>query len=102
MKETLMRPISCLFATLVMSRFASLVCQTRLRHSLGRSTAQSSGLRHHRGKGSRNSRHALGGRVFRSVTCHAIILNLLVWPSPGITFGAIAAPLSGVVSTIGG
>ncbi len=39
-------------------------------------------------------------RPLRAVTCYAIILNLLIWPSPKITFGAITFPVSGVASTV--
>jgi RHS repeat-associated protein len=45
-------------------------------------------------------RVAFGNRPLRAFTCHAIILNLLIWPSPQVTFGAITFPVSGVASTI--
>jgi hypothetical protein len=46
-------------------------------------------------------RRSIGQRVMSIVTCQAIILNLLIWPSSKVTFGAITFPVSGVASTIG-
>lgn len=47
-------------------------------------------------------RRSLRQRVMRTVMCQAIILSLLIWPSPRITLGAIATPVSGFASTISG
>jgi RHS repeat-associated protein len=96
-----MRPISLFRETPILSGFRALICRTRLHHSLRRSTALTSGRRHPWRSGWRSSRRTPAGRVFRTLTCQAIILNLLIWPSPRITFGAIAAPVSEVASTIG-
>jgi RHS repeat-associated protein len=39
-------------------------------------------------------------RPLRAVMCYAIILNLLIWPSPNVTFAAITFPMSGIASTV--
>jgi hypothetical protein len=41
-------------------------------------------------------------RLVRTLTCYAIVVNLLIWPSPQITFGAIAAPVSEAASAVQG
>jgi hypothetical protein len=45
-------------------------------------------------------RRSIGQRIMGIVTCQAMILNLLIWPSAKVTFGAITFPVSGVASTI--
>jgi hypothetical protein len=90
-----MRPTSPLRETPVLRRFGAVVYRLHLNHSMRRSIAWASGRRH-----PRNPRITRGGRVFRTLTCHAIILNLLIWPSPQVTFGAITFPVSLVASGI--
>jgi hypothetical protein len=80
----------------IQSRFISLMRRTRLGPSLERSTTPASGQRQ-----PSKPRRTLGGRVFRTLTCQAIILNLLILQSPTITLGAIVAPVSGIASTFG-
>jgi YD repeat-containing protein len=92
-----MRPIYSFRETPILRFIRALVSLPRLNSSLRRPTALTSNRRHRQ-----NMRRTLASRGVRALTCHAIILNLLIWPSPRITFGAIAAPVSGVASAIGG
>jgi RHS repeat-associated protein len=90
-----MHPISPFRETPALSRFSALIRRTLFHHLRRRSIALASGRRR-----PLRSRRTLGGRVFRTLACQAIILNLLIWPSPKVTFGAITFPASGVASTV--
>jgi RHS repeat-associated protein len=95
-----MRPISSFHETPILSFISALVSRPRLRRSSRMPRALPSRTRYQLRSEQRNSRRTLGSRVFRALTCHAIILNLLIWPSPSVTLGAINAPASAVASTI--
>lgn len=95
-----MHPSSPVHETSIPSRFRSFVVRTRFHFLSRRSGVQPSALRHLSGSRRRSSRLTFRGRLFRTLICHAIILNLLIWPSPKVTFAAVTFPVSEVASSL--
>ena len=95
-----MRPISPNHETSIPSKSRSLVVRTRSHPLSRRSSVQPSAWRHLSRYRRRSPRLTFRGRVLRTLTCHAIILNLLFWPSPKVTLAAITFPVTEAVSAI--
>src|SRR5437588_1619378 len=53
-----------------------------------------------RGEHSLRRTKRLHARPVRKLACHAIILNLLVWPSPAVTLRPLVDPVSVMAATV--
>lgn len=51
--------------------------------------------------GRRTPGRSVRGRLLRTLICQAIILNLLIWPSPRVTFGASTDNVSNLAGAAG-
>src|ERR1700687_3220292 len=83
----------------IVSRFSAHTSPARTHSSLNRPRLLMPTRRRPRDS-QRHAKRLLGVRPVRTIICQAIILNLLIWPTPAVTFRPILDPVSVLASTV--